>query len=93
MATGGGGAGVEGDGEGLLGGRPCFLRQVLFGPGFNMGCVDLDSEEEQESVVMEEMSPEEQFTQPPSPSSQFACSMVRNTQTEDPLSHYQSPNG
>jgi hypothetical protein len=68
MATGGGSAGVEGDGGGLLGGRPRFQRQVLFGPGFNMGCVDLESEEEQESMEMEEMPPEEQFTHPPSPS-------------------------
>jgi hypothetical protein len=37
MATGGGGAGLEGDGGGLLGGRPRFQRQVLFGLGFNMG--------------------------------------------------------
>jgi hypothetical protein len=70
-----------------------FQRQVLFGPGFNMGCVDLDSEEEQASVVMEEMSPEEQFAQPPSHSLQFACLLALNTQTEDPLSHYQSPTG
>jgi hypothetical protein len=46
MAIGGGGGGVEGDGGGLLGGRPRFQRQVLFGQGFNMGCIDLDSEEE-----------------------------------------------
>jgi hypothetical protein len=93
MATGGGGAGVEGDGGGLFGGRPRFQRQVLFGPGFNMGCVDLDSEEEQASMAMEEMSLEEPFVQPPSPFSQFACSLALNTQTEDPLSHYQSPTG
>jgi hypothetical protein len=84
---------MEGDGRGLLGGRPRFQRQVLFGPGFNMGCVDLDSEEEQASMATEEMSPEELFVQPPSPSSEFACSLALNTQMEDPLSHYQSPTG
>jgi hypothetical protein len=31
----------------------------LFGPGFNIGCVDLDYEEERESVELEEISPEE----------------------------------
>jgi hypothetical protein len=58
-----------------------------------MGCVDSESEEEQESMELEEISPEEQAVPPPSPSSQFACSLAGKSHTEDPLSHYQSPSG
>jgi hypothetical protein len=90
MERGGGGGGVEGDGGALFGGRPRFVRNVLFGPDFNMGAVDLDSGEERDSED-EESSPEEQDPPPPSPSSELACSVAGKSHTEDPLSHYQSP--
>jgi hypothetical protein len=60
---------VEGDGGAPFGGRPRFVRNVLFGPNFNMGSVDLDSREERDSEEVEESSPEEQDLPPPSPSS------------------------
>ena len=49
--TGGGGGSPEGHGAGLIGGGGGqYVKQVRFGPGFNMGVVDLDSDDDRESM-------------------------------------------
>jgi hypothetical protein len=66
-----------------------FARIVLFGPDFNMGCVNLDSDEEQEAMEIYPSSLEVKAT-PPQACLQMVCSMVGNNYNEDPLRHYVS---
>jgi hypothetical protein len=77
------GAGDGGDGSGNDG---RFIKQVLFGPRFNMGCMDLslpeDGDENQESMDLSE--PELEVVQASSSSEMTAASYF-NT---EPLSHY-----
>jgi hypothetical protein len=86
MARGGGGA-PEGDGGGPSGdGGGRFFRTVLFGPGFNMGSVDLaSSDEEQESMSLSPgPQPPEDEAMVGESSSQVPASHL----SEEPLSHY-----
>lgn len=88
MASGGGGGSPDDDGGGRRGGRrPRFVKQVLFGPGFNMGAISLGSDSDQESM---ELSPEEMAAEGEVSSSQLATA---SQQTEDPLSHYVPDDG
>jgi hypothetical protein len=74
-ADGGGEAGGGGGNDGR------FVQQVLFGPGFNMGCIDLSLPKDGEQDFSEP-EPDEA----PAPS----CTemMATNFFTGDPLSHY-----
>jgi hypothetical protein len=75
---GGGGGGGSNDGR--------FVQQVLFGPGFNMGCINLSLPEDGEQDFSEP-DPDEA----PAPS----CTQMTATSvfTGDPLSHYISDCG
>jgi hypothetical protein len=90
MDRGGGdsvGAGDGGGGGGGGGGNDGrFVQQVLFGPGFNMGCVDLSLPEDGEQDISEP-----DFDEAPAPS----CTQMTATSvfTGDPLSHYISDYG
>jgi hypothetical protein len=77
MATRGGGGGGRN-----RGGVHQFIRQKLFGLGMNMGCVDLDSDKDLESI--ENSSEAEKKL--PEASSPLSTSTLGNN--EDPLSHY-----
>jgi hypothetical protein len=70
----------------ILGRHSHFIQQVLFGPGFNMGCVDLSLPEDGEQDFSELDSDEA-----PAPS----CTEMTATSvfTGDPLSHYISDYG
>jgi hypothetical protein len=79
-SDGGGGGGGGGGGN-----NDRFVQQVLFGPGFNMGCVDLSLPKDGEQDFSESDS------EAPAPS----CTHMTATSvfTGDPLSHYVSDCG
>jgi hypothetical protein len=80
------GAGDGGEGGGGSGNDGRFIKQVLFGPRFNMGCVDLslheDGDEDKESMDLSE--PELEVVRAPSSSEMTVASYFHT----EPLSHY-----
>jgi hypothetical protein len=65
------------------------VRQVLFGPDFNMGCIDLESDEDRESMELSPEREQEATVEGGCSSALPSASQI----SDEPLSHYVSDDG